>query len=264
VRRVRHAHRDRRRERRRAALRLALLAAVLGSLFAAVALTLGLSSERVRDALDGLGWLGPLAFVAVSTGLTVALFPGPLLAGACGLLFGTAVGTPTAIVSATVGASAAFSVSRRFGAHAVDELSGRRVRVVQDWIAERGFLAVLYSRILPAMPFSLVSYAAGLTRVRLVVFAAATAIGCAPRAFAWVALGGNLSNLGSPEAIAAFAVLIVMGLGGLAVAGRDLRVRKRLSSSGDRERSPEDDVTSTQSGSGTATSSPAGRSEGRP
>jgi len=204
------------------------LGAALGALFATVALTLGLSSEPVRDALDGLGWLGPLAFVVVSAGLTVALFPGPLLAGACGLLFGTAVGTPTAIVSATVGASAAFLVSRRFGARAVDELSGHRVRVVQDWIAQRGFLAVLYARILPAMPFNLVNYAAGLTRVRLVVFAAATAIGCAPRAFAWVALGGNLSNLGSPEAIAAFAVLIAMGVGGLVVAARDAGIRRRL------------------------------------
>jgi uncharacterized membrane protein YdjX (TVP38/TMEM64 family) len=226
---------------------------VLGALFATVALTLGLSSERVRDALDGLGWLGPLVFVGVSAGLTVALFPGPLLAGACGLLFGTAVGTPTAIVSATVGASAAFCVSRQFGARAVDDLSGHRMRVVQDWIAQRGFLAVLYARILPAMPFNLVNYAAGLTRVRLVVFAAATAIGCAPRAFAWVALGGNLSNLSSPEALAAFAVLIVMGVGGLVVAARDAALRERWRAARAR-----------RSGSGTARSSPDGRSADRP
>jgi uncharacterized membrane protein YdjX (TVP38/TMEM64 family) len=250
----------RRRERRIALLRLVALAAFLAALFAAVALTLGLSSERVRDALDGLGWLGPLAFVAVSTGLTVALFPGPLLAGACGLLFGTAVGTPTAIVSSTVGASAAFLVSRRFGARAVDELSGRRVRVVQDWIAQRGFLAVLYARILPAMPFNLVNYAAGLTRVQLGVFAAATTIGCAPRAFAWVALGGNLSNLDSPEAIAAFAVLAGMGALGLVVAARDVSLG-RLSPSGDRKRPPAGDESVRRPGSGTGSSSPGARSE---
>jgi uncharacterized membrane protein YdjX (TVP38/TMEM64 family) len=192
-------------------------------------------------------------FVVVSAGLTVALFPGPLLAGACGLLFGTAVGTPTAIVAATVGASAAFMVARRFGADAVDELSGHRIRVVQDWIAQRGFLAVLYARILPAMPFNLVNYAAGLTRVRLVAFAAATAIGCAPRAFAWVALGGNLSNLSSPQALAAFAVLILMGLGGLVLAARDVAVRRRWETARAR-----------RSGSGTATSSPDDRSADRP
>lgn len=224
-----------------AVVRLALLAAVVVGLFAAVALSGGLSSHRVSDSLDGLGWAGPLVFILVSSALTVALFPGPLLAGAAGLLFGSAVGTPTAIVAATLGACAAFSISRRFGAEAVDELSGRRVRVVQDAIVARGFLTVLYARILPLMPFTLVNYAAGLTRVRLLVFAAATAIGCAPRAFAYVALGGSLDNLGSPEAIVAFGVLVTMALGGMVVAARDAGIRRALlsrrssaASSGDR------------------------------
>jgi uncharacterized membrane protein YdjX (TVP38/TMEM64 family) len=221
--------------------------------------------------------LAPLAFVLVSSLLTVAMFPGPLLSGASGLLFGTALGTPVSIIAATLGASLAFSVSRRFGARAVDELSGRRVRVVQDFIAQRGFLAVLYARILPAMPYNVVNYAAGLTPVPLLTFAAATAVGCAPRAFAYTALGGHLGDLGSPEAIVAYAVLIAMAVGGMAVAARDLAIRKRLSSSGDRNRSPAGDRVSssggrnrppaddvTPFGSGTATSSPDGRSEGRP
>jgi uncharacterized membrane protein YdjX (TVP38/TMEM64 family) len=267
----------RRHERRLALLRLGSLAVVVAALFAAVALTGDLSADRVRDAAREAGPLAPLAFVAISSLLTVAMFPGPLLSGASGLLFGTALGTPVSIVAATLGASLAFSLSRRFGARSVDELSGRRVRVVQDFIAQRGFLAVLYARILPAMPYNVVNYAAGLTRVPLLTFAAATAIGCAPRAFAYTALGGNLSNLGSPAAIVAFAVLIVMGVGGMLVAARDVRIRKRLagwgqrayapaqpaiSASGDRERSPADDVR--RSGSGRAKSCPDGRSAGPP
>ena len=207
----------------------------------------------MQDAVDAVGVIAPLAFVAISSLLTVAMFPGPLLSGASGLLFGTALGTPVSIVAATLGASLAFSLSRRFGARAIDELSGHRVRVVQDFVAQRGFLAVLYARILPAMPYNVVNYAAGLTRVPLLTFAGATALGCAPRAFAYTALGGNLSNLGSPPAIAAFAVLLAMGAGGLAVAARDAGIRRRLSSFGAR-----------RSGSGRATSSPDGRSEARP
>lgn len=236
-------------------LRLVVLAALVGALFLALALTGGFSSERVQDTVEGAGLLAPIAFVVVSAALTVGLFPGTLLAGASGLLFGTALGTPVAIAAATLGACVAFAISRRFGADAVDELSGRRVRVVQDWIAARGFLAILYARILPAMPFALVNYAAGLTRVRLTTFATATAIGCAPRAFAWVALGGSLDDLGSPEALIALAVLVAMGGGGLVVAWRDVRARRGLMSSlsGD-ARCCEP---------GTATSSPAGRSAAR-
>lgn len=195
--------------------------------FLVAASVVGLSSEGVRDAVDGVGPLAPLAFVVVSAGLTVACVPGPLLAGAAGLLFGTALGTPAAIVSATLGATAAAFVARRFGAAAVDELSGRRVSALQEWIAGRGFLAVLYARILPGVPYSLVNYAAGLTRIPLPVFALATAIGCAPRAFAYVALGGSLDDLGSTEAIVAFAVLVGMAFAGLLFALRDVRAARR-------------------------------------
>ena len=89
----------------------------------------------MRNTVDDAGIAAPLAFIAISSLLTVAMFPGPLLSGASGLLFGTALGTPISIVAATLGASLAFSLSRRFGARSVDELSGRRVRVVQDFIA---------------------------------------------------------------------------------------------------------------------------------
>lgn len=216
-----------RRAQVRAVLRLALLGLFVVALFALVATTVGISSESVRDAVDDAGPVAPLVFVVVSAGLTVACVPGPLLAGASGLLFGTALGTPTAIVAATLGATVAAAISRRFGAGAVDELSGRRVSALQDWIAARGFLAVLYARILPAVPYNLVNYAAGLTRVPLAVFALATAVGCAPRAFAYTALGGSLDDLGSPEAIVAFAVLVAMALVGLAFAWRDVRASRR-------------------------------------
>lgn len=237
-----------RRARRLALIRLGALAAVVGSLFAILALSGDLSAERVRDAVEDVGPLAPLAFIVLSAALTVAMFPGPLLAGASGLLFGTALGTPTSIVAATLGASAAFSVSRRFGAGAVDELAGPRVRAIQEWIAARGFLAVLYARILPLIPYNVVNYAAGLTPLRLVTFAAATAIGCAPRAFAYTALGGSIHDLDSTEAIVAVAVLVVMGLGGMVIAALDLRARRAL----------------TPSGSGTGSSSPGDRSATRP
>lgn len=207
--------------------RLGLLGLIVVALFVGAATVFGLSSERVRDAVDGVGPLAPLAFVVVSAALTVACVPGPLLAGAAGLLFGTALGTPTAIVAATLGATAAATLSRRLGAGALDELSGRRLTLLQAWLARRGFLAVLTARLLPGIPYNLVNYAAGLTRIPLAVFALATAIGCAPRAFAYVALGGSLDDIRSPQALIAFGVLVAMAVAGVAVAARDWRVTRR-------------------------------------
>lgn len=229
-----------------ALLRVASLATAVAIVFAFVASSGSLSSDRVRDAIDPLGAAAVPAFILASALLTCALFPGPLLAGASGLLFGTAVGTPVAITAATLGAVLAFGLAR-FAAHdAVEHLAGRRLAPLQEWIERRGFWAVLYARIAPGVPYSLVNYAAGLTRVSLPAFAAATAIGAAPRAFAYTALGGSLDDLRSPEAIVAYVALVVMALTGVVLL-RAERGRGRATAAG-----PE-----------TATSSPARRSAGR-
>ena len=207
-------------------LRLLTLALLVGSAFLVVALSGSVSADGVRDRVDGLGAAGPLLFIPISAGLTVALFPGPLLAGASGLLFGTALGTPVSIVSATLGATLAFCLSRWWAHDAVQELAGPRLSALRAWVGRRGFLSVLYARIAPGVPYSLVNYAAGLTPVLLRSFVAATAIGCAPRAFAYTALGGSLGDLGSPEAIVAVVVLVLMAVGGAAFGGRDV-VRAR-------------------------------------
>ena len=177
----------------------------------------------MHDWVDGFGVAAPLVFIVVSASLTCALFPGPVLAGASGLLFGTALGFPVALTAATLGASSAFLIARRVGLSAVEQLAGPRVRRIRDWIARRGFVAVLYARIVPGMPFALVNYASGLTRLRLPVFAAATALGAAPRAFAYTALGGSLGNWSSPETLVAAAVLVAMAVLGLVLLRREVR-----------------------------------------
>jgi uncharacterized membrane protein YdjX (TVP38/TMEM64 family) len=209
--------------RRTAALRLGGLAVALVTFVLVLALSGSISASKVRSWIDGYGVAAPLVFIAVSASLTVVLFPGPVLAAASGLLFGTALGTPVSICSATLGATIAFSISRWWGHDAVIALAGPRIEALREWIGRRGFLTVLYARIAPGVPYTLVNYAAGLTPILLRSFVAATAIGVAPRAFAYTALGGSLGDLTSPEALAAVVVLVVMALTGLALARRDLR-----------------------------------------
>ena len=174
-----------------------------------------LSSERVERWVEDAGAWAPAAFVVISAALTVVLFPGPLLAGASGLLFGTALGFPLSLTAAVLGASLAFLLARHVGRDAVERRAGPRVARLREGIGRRGFVAVLYARIMPGVPYNFVNYAAGLAPIGLGTFAAATALGAAPRAFAYTALGGSLDDLGSPEAIAAFVVLALLAVGGL-------------------------------------------------
>ena len=210
-------------ERRAAWLRLGALAAGIACALVVVFTASGFSSQGVRDWVDGFGVAAPLVFIAVSAALTCAMFPGPVLAGASGLLFGTALGFPVSLTAATLGACCAFLISRRVGHAPAELLAGPRMRQIRDWIGRRGFVAVLLARITPGVPYTAVNYVAGLTPVRLPVFAAATALGAAPRAFAYTALGGSFGDWNSPEAIAAAAVLVVMGVVGLVLLRREVR-----------------------------------------
>jgi uncharacterized membrane protein YdjX (TVP38/TMEM64 family) len=203
--------------------RLAALVVAVGGVFALLALSGSLSEGRVRHWGEGFGPFGPWVFVAISAALTVALFPGPLLAAASGLLFGVAVGTPVSIAAAVLGAVAAFGLARGVAGDAVAELGGARLQAVSAWIGKRDFLSVLYARLAPMAPYSLVNYAAGLAEVRLWAFSLATLLGVAPRAFAYTALGGNLSNLDSPEALIAVGVLVAEGALGLWLGWRSAR-----------------------------------------
>lgn len=206
-------------------VRLAGLGVLVALVFSAGLLAAPGSAHGLRNQLAGLGLWGPLAMIATYALLTCAMVPGPVLAGASGLLFGTALGTLIAIVSATLGASAAFLIARGLAQRPYAALVTGRLRDWTQRIERRGFLAVLYARIAPGAPFALVSYAAGMTRVRLREFAAATMIGASPRAFAYAALGGSIGNYSSPQALAGLGVLVAMSLGGALLLWRTRRGR---------------------------------------
>jgi uncharacterized membrane protein YdjX (TVP38/TMEM64 family) len=202
--------------------RLALLGLAVLAAFAAIALTGPLSGARVRGWLGGgSGLRAAVVFVALYAGLTAACFPGPVLAGVSGLLFGTLEGTVLALGGAVLGAVLAFTLSRSVAGDLVARVGGPRLRRLSAWVGRRGFRSVLYARIIPGAPYSVVNYAAGLTPVGLRDFALATAVGAAPRTFAYTALGGSLHDLTSPAALVAFGLILAMAVLGLGLGVRE-------------------------------------------
>jgi uncharacterized membrane protein YdjX (TVP38/TMEM64 family) len=194
--------------------RLFVFALAVVAMFAAAALGMPHSPNGLRALIEPLGIVAPLGFALMWALLTPALFPGTVLAAASGLLFGAAEGTAVSMVGGTAGCVLAFALSRRFGARAAEELSGPRIQRLQERIERRGFLSVLGARLAPGVPVTLLNYAAGLSRVRLRDFAAAIAIGGAPRAFAYTALGGSGGRLDSPLAITGIALIALPALAG--------------------------------------------------
>ncbi len=194
--------------------RLALLLLGLLGLFLLVA-GRAPSPQRARALVEPFGAAAPLVFLVASTALHAAFVPGPLIAGASGLLFGPVLGTALTLTGSVCSALVELTVGRRAGRAGMDRVGGRRYQALAHWLERHGFGAVVLLRLAPVLPDAPVSYAAGLSHVRTWQIAAGTAVGAAPRAFAYTALGGSIGNLNSPLAYVAVAIIVVGGLAGL-------------------------------------------------
>jgi uncharacterized membrane protein YdjX (TVP38/TMEM64 family) len=185
------------------------------------------SARGIRDWADGLGVFGPVLFVAAGVALNCLFVPLPVIAGAAGLAFGTAEGTVVGVLVVASSATVHLLIGRRLAGERAALLLGRRGATVADFLSRRGFWAVLYVRLIPALPFNTLNYAAGLSRLRARDMFAGTGLGFAPRTFAYAALGGSISNLDSTEARVAIAVGAVMAVAGALLARRQIALERR-------------------------------------
>jgi len=169
--------------------------------------------------VDGLGVWGPVAFVVGYAIATVAFVPGSLLTLAAGAVFGLGKGTALVLVAATLGASAAFLVSRYAARGLVERrLAGNeRFAAIDRAIGTEGRKIVLLLRLSPVFPFNLLNYALGLTRVRFADYLVAS-IGMLPGTLLYVYYGkvaGDVARLAGSPAVprgAAYYGFVALGL----------------------------------------------------
>ncbi len=140
--------------------------------------------------VEGLGALGPAVFVAGYAAAVVGFVPGSLLTLAGGALFGVARGVVYVFAAAVLGSTVSFLIARHLARDAVARrIEGdARFRAIDRAIGEQGRRIVFLLRLSPVFPFSLLNYALGLTRVRLVDYLIA-AVGMLPGTVLYVYLG---------------------------------------------------------------------------
>lgn len=203
-------------EVRSARRRLFALVGSLSALGILLLAVLALNARELGDGIDGLGAGAAPALAALGILLIVGMVPASLVAGAAGYAIGTVAGTPIALLAATVGGVLCATLGRYVGTPSARYALGRRVTDAVTWVDARPVRTVVTTRLVPGLPFSATSYCLGLTSISLREIGLGTAVGFAPRCFAYVALGGSLRDLGSPEtqialgASVALAVLVVV------------------------------------------------------
>jgi uncharacterized membrane protein YdjX (TVP38/TMEM64 family) len=125
-------------------------------------------AERL-EAIGALGgWAAALFFMAAYVAASVAFVPGALLTLIAGAVFGLGRGVPLVFVSAVLGSSAAFGIARTLLRDRVTRWLERdaRLAAVNDAVAAEGLKVVLLLRLSPVVPYNLLNYALGASRLR--------------------------------------------------------------------------------------------------
>ena len=170
-------------------------------------------TAQLRGDLRGLGVGGALITLALALAHVVVWYPAEILDTAVGYVYGFWVGVPLVMAGWIGNGLAAYWVGR----HAARPLLWRfigehRFERVERMVEAGGAPLLLGMRLVPIVPFSLFSIAAGAARARLSTFLWTTAIGYLPLTAVFVYVGSRLETLSPTDPViwAGAAVLIAL------------------------------------------------------
>ncbi len=159
-----------------------------------------LDTERFKFYLLSIGFWGALLVIALMAFAVLFKFlPSAAVALAAGAVYGHTWGTIYIIIGAWAGAIIAFLITRLLGNNILCQLSGYRILVNEEKSQSWLMWGLLVSRFIPAIPYDLVSYAMGLTPLKLWRFSLATLIGVIPTSFFLAHVGGELAHTSFDE-----------------------------------------------------------------
>ncbi|GAT09518.1 hypothetical protein AU184_05820 [Mycolicibacterium novocastrense] len=182
------------------------------------------TAVQLRDWATSAGPWFPLAFLAAHIVVTVFPFPRTAFTLGAGLLFGPVLGIPLAVTAATISAVIAVLLVRAVGLRLDRAVRHPRIESVNARLRERGWPTVLSMRLIPAVPFAVLNYAAGVSSVRVLPYALATLAGLVPGTAAVVILGDALTGNVSPLLVLISFCTACLGVAGLVY---EVRVHRR-------------------------------------
>jgi uncharacterized membrane protein YdjX (TVP38/TMEM64 family) len=183
------------RNRTRIFLLTGLAAAVaVGLLF----LPLGVWAQEVVQWVRSLGPRGAMIYSLIYVVGAVFFVPETLLTAASGFLYGPVYGTLLVAPASTLAACISFLLTRSAARAWVARHVARspRFTAIDHGVGKHGFKIVLLIRLQPVfLPFAVLNYGLGLTRVRLRDYIVASALGMLPLNILYVYLGSALHDL---------------------------------------------------------------------
>ena len=152
--------------------------------------------DRLRRFIAAAGMWGPIIYLLVWAIVPTLFLPCLPITLAGGVLFGPVWGVVYTAIGATIGASLAFLVARYLARDWVAaKISGSKLTHLDEKVAQHGWKIVAFTRLIPVLPFFVLNYAFGLTRIPFLPYAIATFFAMLPWTIAFILVSSNLLAL---------------------------------------------------------------------
>lgn len=171
-------------------------------------------TEEVRDRLDDLGLAGPLLILGLALIHAVVFYPAEIVDAAAGFVYGFFPGLLLVMTGWLLSGLLCFAIGRSVARPLLDRWFGTERFERTEAMIERGGVTLLIAvRLIPIVPFSLTSYAAGAAHVPVWRFLWTTAVGYLPITALSVYFGTKLEGMELTDPIvlgSAFALLALL------------------------------------------------------
>ena len=150
--------------------------------------------------------IGILSFVFIYILIVLLILPASWLSLLSGFLYGSYLGSIIVFISASIGASVAFFLSKTFFAKKLKNLFSRypKLSVIEKVVEKGGLKLIFLARLSPIFPFSILNYFYGLNNIKFRDFSLGL-IGIIPGTFLYCSIGSltkslqDLKNVQSPN-----------------------------------------------------------------
>jgi uncharacterized membrane protein YdjX (TVP38/TMEM64 family) len=184
--------------------------------------------EEIQALIFARPLLHTLLFI-LAFALVAALAPGAaVLKVAAGALFGLWGGMAVALSATLLAATIGFLLARYLLRGWMERRWHQRFAVINRGVESEGVIYLLAMRFNPLVPFFLINFAMGVTRMKLWLFVVTSFFGLIPASFVYANAGTEIARIESPSDILSVRLLLsLLLLSLMPLVGRAVAVRLR-------------------------------------
>lgn len=169
--------------------------------------------DILQAKIEAMGYLAPIGYILAFTVLPALFVPALTIVVIAGTLFGFIKGFLYTMIGVITNVSFMYLISNKFAKDKVynllkDKLSSKYFRLIYTKDQKKLVSTFFITRLIPAIPYILENYLAGLTEIKFIPYLIATFFGVIPGMLIYLNVGTNISDVKSKEFLNSIILLV--------------------------------------------------------